>query len=306
MNIIEDIVSNGHGWLDPSFVVIHETANPGATARNHRDYWSREDDYAVHYVADWTGDVYHCVPDDRLCWQVGNGNAKVVGIELCHATNQADFERVWSVGVEWAAWMLKRKGWGIDRLISHNDCTNWWGGSDHTDPIGYFQEYGRSWEQFKQDVTAAMDGAAPSPSPAPSGDAVRYRASIDPEGKIWLSEMRDGWDSGGSGDDYAGIMDQPIRWFACNAKRYRVHTASSGWLPWVSKYNTADLKDGCAGDGSPINGIEVDDSTVRHAAHAKGRGWYADMVGRHDTGGTNDTFAGDLANKIDAVRMRRA
>lgn len=157
MNIIEDIVSNGHGWLDPSYVVIHETANPGATARNHRDYWSREDDYAVHYVADWTGDVYHCVPDDRLCWQVGNGNAYVVGIELCHATNQADFERVWNVGVEWAAWMLKRKGWGVDKLISHNDCTNWWGGSDHTDPIGYFQEFGKSWEQFKSEVKAKME-----------------------------------------------------------------------------------------------------------------------------------------------------
>ena len=157
MNVIEDIVSDGHGWLDPSYVVIHETANPGATARNHRDYWSREDDYAVHYVADWTGDVYHCVPDDRLCWQVGNGNAYVVGIELCHATNQSDFERVWQVGVEWAAWMLKRKGWGVDKLISHNDCTNWWGGSDHTDPLGYFEEYGKSWQQFKDEVAERMD-----------------------------------------------------------------------------------------------------------------------------------------------------
>lgn len=157
MNVIEDIVSNGHGSLSPSYVVIHETANPGATAKNHRDYWARDDTYAVHYVADWTGDVYHCVPDDRLCWQVGNGNAYVVGIELCHAENYADFQRVWDVGVEWAAWMLDRHGWGIDRLISHNDCSNWWGGSDHTDPIGYFESYGRSWGQFKQDVENVME-----------------------------------------------------------------------------------------------------------------------------------------------------
>lgn len=157
MRIIEDIVSDGHGYLDPDYIVIHETANPGATARNHRDYWSRDDTYAVHYVGDWTGDVYHCVPDNCLCWQVGNGNAYVVGIELCHATNSADFQRVWDVGVEWAALMLERYGWGIDRLISHNDCTNWWGGSDHTDPIGYFESYGRSWGQFKQDVENVME-----------------------------------------------------------------------------------------------------------------------------------------------------
>lgn len=157
MNLIEDIVSYGHGSLDPSYVVIHETANPGATAKNHRDYWSRDDTYAVHYVGDWTGDCYHCVPDNCLCWQVGNGNAYVVGIELCHATNSADFQRVWDLGVEWAAWMLERYGWGIDRLISHNDCTNWWGGSDHTDPIGYFESYGRTWEQFKQEVENVME-----------------------------------------------------------------------------------------------------------------------------------------------------
>lgn len=152
MRIIEDIISNGHGWLDASYIVIHETANPGATAKNHVDYWSREPDYAVHYVGDWTDIVYHCVPDDRLCWQVGNGNPYVIGIELCHATNQNDFERVWNIGVEWAAMMLDRHGWGIDRLISHNDCSEWWGGSDHTDPLGYFEEYGKSWEQFKDEV----------------------------------------------------------------------------------------------------------------------------------------------------------
>lgn len=158
MNLIEDIVSNGHGWLDPSYVVIHETANPGATARNHRDYWAGNDLYAVHYVGDWTGDVYHCVPDNRLCNQVGNGNPYVVGIELCHAESQEDFEAVWKVGVEWAAMMLNRHDWGIDRLISHYDCTIWWGGSDHTDPIGYFEEYGKSWGEFVDAVERKMAG----------------------------------------------------------------------------------------------------------------------------------------------------
>ena len=158
MRIIDDFVSNGHGSLSPSYIVIHETANPGATAKNHRDYWARDDTYAVHYVGDWTGVIYHCVPDNRLCWQVGNGNPYVVGIELCHATNQSDFNKVWNLGVEWAAMMLTRYGWGIDRLISHNDCTNWWGGSDHTDPLGYFNEYGKSWAQFKNEVDKYMGG----------------------------------------------------------------------------------------------------------------------------------------------------
>ena len=33
--------------------------------------------------------------------------------------------------------------------------------------------------------------------------------------------------------------------------------------------------------------------------------WYADMIGQRDTGGSGDSFAGDLWNPIDAVRIRR-
>lgn len=158
MKIIENIVANGHGTLNASFFVIHETANPGATAMNHVNYWRNNPTYAVHYVADWTGNVYHTVPDNRLCYQVGNGNAFVAGIELCHATNASDFQKVWDVGVEFAAYFLKNKGWGVDRLLSHDECRRKWGGTDHTDPIGYFKKYGKTWEEFKADVNAKLSG----------------------------------------------------------------------------------------------------------------------------------------------------
>lgn len=153
-------VSDGHGPLDASYLAIHETAEPDATAADHIHHWTFNDSkYAVHYVADWVSDtVYRAVPDDRLAYHVGSGNKYCVGIELCHATNQEDFERVWSTGVEFAAWYLNSRGWGIDQLISHNDATNWWGGSDHTDPLEYFESYGKSWEQFKAEVEDAMNG----------------------------------------------------------------------------------------------------------------------------------------------------
>ena len=67
-----------------------------------------------------------------------------VGIELAHATNWEDFSAQWDQAVAWAGDYLNSRGWGIDRLLSHNDCTWIWGGSDHTDPTGYFAEYGRS------------------------------------------------------------------------------------------------------------------------------------------------------------------
>lgn len=157
LNLYETIVSYGHGSLDASYLCVHETANPGATAYDHLNYWSRDDRYAVHYVVDWNQRVYHCVPDDRKCWQVGYGNPYVIGIELCHATNQEDFDKVWEVAVEWAVYMLDKYGWGIDRLLCHDDCRRMWGGTDHTDPIEYFDSYGRSWEEFLEAVESKMN-----------------------------------------------------------------------------------------------------------------------------------------------------
>lgn len=144
----------------------------------------------------------------------------------------------------------------------------------------------------------------PEPTPTPSANPVVYRTSNDPKGKKWNKEYKDI-----SGDGHSGFAGKPIRWLAMDGvKRYRVCTEESGWLPWVKRYDIKDLENGCAGDGSPINGIQVDDATCHYAVHVmRGGGeWYPDMHGLIDSGGSNDNFAGDLANRIDLFRARRA
>ena len=153
----EQIVNSGHGSLNPSYLVIHETSNPGASAYNHVRLYSGSWKYAVQYVMDLDGGVvYHTMADNRKAWAVGNGNSCCVNIELCHATNKADFDKQWNEAVKWAGDYLNKRGWGIDRMISHNDARMRWGGSDHTDPLEYFMQYGKSWNMFKAEVAAYM------------------------------------------------------------------------------------------------------------------------------------------------------
>lgn len=157
MQVIQRIINQGHGYLDADYLVIHSTANTGATALNHVSYWSNNPGVPMaHYVGDWTGYVYHTVPDDRICWHVGNANGFTIGIELCEPAKYTDFEKVWRMGVEFAARYLASRGWGTDRLLSHNDCRIRWGGTDHTDPLPFFGRYGRTWDQFKTDVETEM------------------------------------------------------------------------------------------------------------------------------------------------------
>lgn len=142
---VEKIVNSGHGYIDPQFLCVHETANPGATEWNHVSLWSRGWPYACQYVMGLDGQtVVHAMADNRKSWSVGNGNSKVISIELCHATSQADFDRQWTEAIKWCGDYLNSRGWGIDRMISHNDARRMWGGTDHTDPLSYFSSYGKS------------------------------------------------------------------------------------------------------------------------------------------------------------------
>lgn len=158
MSAIEErIVANGHGRLSPSYFAVHSTANPGATAENHASYWRNNPDYAVHLVSDWST-CLHTVPYDRLCWHVGNGNGYCEGIELCEATTRGQFDAGIEVAARAVAERLRARGWGTDRLITHHQAAQKWGGSDHTDPDPYFAKWGYTWEKFVIRVQGFMEG----------------------------------------------------------------------------------------------------------------------------------------------------
>lgn len=118
---------------------------------------------------------------------------------------------------------------------------------------------------------------------------IAFRLSTAKDGKTWLAE---GKKNNGT---------KAIRWLAVkNAGKYRVCTVANGWLPWVDEYNTSDLENGCAGDGSKIIGVEISNSAIAYAVRVHGSLWYPEMHGTYDTGGTGDNFAGDLMNAIDS------
>ena len=321
----EQIVSDGHGANAAQYLVIHETANPGASAYNHTLLWSRDDTYAVHYVMELDGSiVYHTVPDWALCWHVGNGNYSTVGIELAHATNSADFNKQWGEAVKWAGDYLQSRGWGIDRLLSHNDCRYIWGGTDHTDPTGYFAQYGKSWADFKAGVreymatgqysgnTTAGDPTPQQPATKPATPAgspnVTYAAFVNGYG--WLDDVTN---SGTGSEGFAGIPYEPMRYVTMNVDagqiRYQAHTQASGWLPWVYGGDKSDLVNGAAGDGTPIDGIRAYYTSdgehwyqVYYRVQDVNHAGYWDTVCDDGTTYGGDDYAGWYGNGIDRLQ----
>ena len=267
---VEQVVNDGHGYCDPSYLVIHETANPGASAYNHVLLYSRGYAYAVQYVMELDGSkVYHTMYDNRKAWAVGNGNSRCVNIELAHATNQADFNAQWEQAVRWAGDYLNKRGWGIDQMISHNQARLNWGGSDHTDPLSYFSSYGKSWNQFKAEVAEYMgtgqtsgtysDGGSSTPSYSGEESMGVYTvtaSALNVRDGIWgsyiktyangtrfdLYEVKDGWGRTPSG------------WICLQYTTYGGSTASSGKSAGTYTFSTSvNIRSG-AGTGYSVVG----------------------------------------------------
>lgn len=120
-------------------------------------------------------------------------------------------------------------------------------------------------------------------------------------------------------NDYAGIEGTPITDIAIKADKgsikYRVHVKGGNWLPYVTGYNIKDHNNGYAGNGKPIDAIEVyyftpDDYARKHGyLCAKYRvsptnasnyfAWQTD----NNKGNGMDGYAGAFGKAIDKIQI---
>ena len=135
-----------------------------------------------------------------------------------------------------------------------------------------------------------------------SGNQPKYALYTNQDG--WLDMMEGLVDTGGSNDDYAGTIGNNCTYIGIDkVGKYRVYTQSSEWLPYVDHFNKNDEENGMAGDGSFILALEIPNPNIKYQVHTINNEWHDWMIGNKDTGGSNDTYAGDMKTPIDAVRI---
>lgn len=113
--------------------------------------------------------------------------------------------------------------------------------------------------------------------------------------------------------DYAGVRGKAITDVAimCNVGKveYRVHVLGGKWLPYVSGFNWADPVNGYAGNGKPIDAIEVIyialDGSSQKAQYRVSpvNGNYYDWQYNNETGGGQDGYAGSFGKKVDRFQL---
>lgn len=146
------------------FIVIHSTADLNATAGNIDQYfdgnWS-----SVYAFVQWAIDdkeAWQNYDNGFRSWGAGNVNGYAWSqIEICEFQDNNRSKAAIANAIQLTKALVKEataKGVKV-QIISHKEAAEMFGGSDHVDPIPYFNRFGYTMDWFRQQVGAANGGS---------------------------------------------------------------------------------------------------------------------------------------------------
>ena len=137
-------------------IVIHYTANPGASAMNNRDYFEGLKDSHItkassNFVVGLEGEIVQCVPTWEMAYASNSRNIDTVSIECCHPDETGKFnQKTYQSMVDLCAWLCLKFDLNENDVIRHYDVTG------KICPK-YFVEHEDAWKQFKGDVGVKLE-----------------------------------------------------------------------------------------------------------------------------------------------------
>lgn len=136
-------------------IVIHYTANPGATAMGNRNYFenlkdTKETKVSSNFVVGLDGEIVQCVPTWEIAYASNDRNIDTVSIECCHPDESGKFnDETYRSVVQLTAWLCMKFNLSEKDVIRHYDVTG-------KNCPKYFVENEDAWEQFREDVRKAI------------------------------------------------------------------------------------------------------------------------------------------------------
>ncbi len=144
--------------MTPQFVVIHNTAND-ASAEAEISYMIRNDnEVSYHYAVDDLG-VVQGIPENRNGWHAGDGgngkgNRYGIAIEICYSKSGGPkFEAAERNAAALTADILRRHGWGVNKVFKHQDFSGKYCPHRTLD---------RGWSRYLDMVKAALSAGSAS------------------------------------------------------------------------------------------------------------------------------------------------
>ena len=155
-------------------ITVHNTAND-ASAMSEISYMLGRPEKVSFHVAVDDYRVVEGLPFDRSCYAAGDGrygygNSKTINIEICYSESGGErFDEAERLTAEYIALLLKRYGWGIDKVGTHQMRSGKYCPHRTLD-------YG--WQRFLNIIKVYLDGSEPKPTPpTPSEEHIYQNGS---------------------------------------------------------------------------------------------------------------------------------
>lgn len=163
-SIATELLDMGHRSgeaLAPTGLVLHSTADPGATAEQIRAFFARlqsPNRVNAHLAVDWNV-ALQLVPYTEVAWHAGpTANGRFLGMELCETKDPDQFHTSFLSWIAIAVQLFKTHRWPVDdaHLWSHARVSATFHETDHTDPIDYLASHGHTWDDVVARVKAGV------------------------------------------------------------------------------------------------------------------------------------------------------
>ena len=136
-------------------IVIHYTANPGASAIDNRNYFENLKDTHItktssNFIVGIEGEIVQCVPTWEVAYASNDRNKDTVSIECCHPDESGKFTKsTYRSLVQLTAWLCMKFDLDETDVIRHYDVTG-------KNCPKYFVENERAWAQLREDIGKAL------------------------------------------------------------------------------------------------------------------------------------------------------
>ena len=137
-------------------IVIHYTANPGATAMQNRNYFedlknTHERKASSNYIIGLDGEIVQCIPTWEVAYASNHRNEDTVSIETCPLDEAGTYtKKTYQSMVDLTAWLCLKFDLTEEDVIRHYDVTG------KICPK-YFVDHKDKWSQFKKDVAQKLE-----------------------------------------------------------------------------------------------------------------------------------------------------
>ena len=152
--------------MTPQGITVHNTAND-ASANNEVSYMINNNyETSFHYAVDDI-EIVQGIPLDRNAWHAsdggsGFGNRNTIAIEICYSKSGGDrFDKAEENAVDLIVYLLKKYGWGIEKVKRHYDYATNKKYCPH-------RTMDKGWNRFLKMVEDKLNPQIPTPTPTPT------------------------------------------------------------------------------------------------------------------------------------------